>query len=226
MRGQPFFKRVTPQLYGQKGKIDMQKAMNISYEIGNKLYLNITNKCPCNCTFCIRNNGDGAYGSDPLWLEHQPSIDEVIANLKTRDLDSYEEIIFCGYGEPTCELEILKTTAAYIRSVSKTPIRLNTNGLGNLVNKRDIAPDFEGLLDTVSVSLNASDSEAYDKVTRPSFKGVDCFEEMLKFAERVKLFVPNAMLTVVDVIGEEEIAKSQAIADKVGIQLRVREYEA
>ena len=112
----------------------MQKAMNISYEIGNKLYLNITNKCPCNCTFCIRNNGDGAYGSDPLWLEHQPTIDEVIANLKTRDLDSYAEIIFCGYGEPTCELEILKTTAAYIRSVSKTPIRLNTNGLGNLVN--------------------------------------------------------------------------------------------
>jgi len=204
----------------------MQKAMNISYEIGDKLYLNITNKCPCNCTFCIRNNGDGAYGSDPLWLEHQPTIDEVIANLKTRDLDSYAEIIFCGYGEPTCELEILKTTAAYIRSVSKTPIRLNTNGLGNLVNKRDIAPDFEGLLDTVSVSLNASDSEAYDKVTRPSFKGVDCFEEMLKFAERVKLFVPNTMLTVVDVIGEEEIAKSQAIADKVGIQLRVREYEA
>lgn len=204
----------------------MQKAMNISYEIGKKLYLNITNKCPCNCTFCIRNNGDGAYGSDPLWLEHQPTIDEVIANLKTRDLDSYAEIIFCGYGEPTCELEILKTTAAYIRSVSKTPIRLNTNGLGNLVNKRDIAPDFEGLLDTVSVSLNASDSEAYDKVTRPSFKGVDCFEEMLKFAERVKLFVPNTMLTVVDVIGEEEIAKSQAIADKVGIQLRVREYEA
>ena len=105
----------------------MQKAMNISYEIGNKLYLNITNKCPCNCTFCIRNNGDGAYGSDPLWLEHQPSAAEVAADLMKRSLDSYEEIIFCGYGEPTCELEILKTTAAYIRSVSKTPIRLNTN---------------------------------------------------------------------------------------------------
>ena len=204
----------------------MKKAMNISYEIGKKLYLNITNKCPCNCTFCIRNNGDGAYGSDPLWLEHQPTIDEVIANLKTRDLDSYEEIIFCGYGEPTCELEILKTTAAYIRSVSKTPLRLNTNGLGNLINNRDISSEFEGLLDTVSVSLNASDAEAYDKVTRPSFKGVNCFEEMLAFAKRVKLFVPNTMLTVVDVIGEEEIAKSQAIADKVGIQLRVREYEA
>ena len=201
-------------------------AMTISYELWGKLYLNITNKCPCACTFCLRQNDDGAYGSDPLWLEHQPSFDEVIENLKTRDLSSYKEIIFCGYGEPTSELDILLETAKYIRSVCDTPIRLNTNGLGNLINKRDIAPDFEGLLDTVSVSLNASDSEAYDKVTRPSFKGVNCFEEMLKFAERVKLFVPNTMLTVVDVIGEEEIAKSQAIADKVGIQLRVREYEA
>ena len=204
----------------------MQKAMNISYEIGGKLYLNITNKCPCNCTFCIRNNGDGAYGSDPLWLEHQPDADEVIANLKTRDLDSYEEIIFCGYGEPTCELEILKTTAEYIRSVTKTPVRLNTNGLGNLINKRDIASEFKGLVDTVSISLNASDAESYDRVTRPSFKGVNCFEEMLNFAGSVKEYVPHTVLTVVDVIGDEEIAKSQAIADKVGIQLRVRTYEA
>ena len=204
----------------------MQKAMNISYEIGNKLYLNITNKCPCNCTFCIRNNGDGAYGSDPLWLEHQPTIDEVIANLKTRDLDSYEEIIFCGYGEPTCELEILKKAAEYIRSVTRTPVRINTNGLGNLINKRDIAPELKGLVDTVSISLNASTAEAYDAVSRPSFKGVNCFEEMLGFAKRVKEFVPNTMLTVVDVIGEEEIAKSQAIADSVGIELRVRKYEA
>ena len=85
----------------------MQKAMNISYEIGNKLYLNITNKCPCNCTFCIRNNGDGAYGSDPLWLEHQPTAEEIIADIKKRDLDKYSEVVFCGYGEPTCELETL-----------------------------------------------------------------------------------------------------------------------
>ncbi len=200
--------------------------MNISYEIGGKLYLNITNKCPCNCTFCIRNNGDGAYGSDPLWLEHQPTADEVIENLKTRDLDSYEELIFCGYGEPTCELEILKKAAAYIRSVSSTPIRINTNGLGDLVNKRDIAPEFEGIIDTVSISLNASDADAYDKITRPSFKGVNCFEQMLEFAKRVKEFVPKTVLTVVDVIGEEEIKKSQAIADSVGIELRVRTYEA
>lgn len=204
----------------------MRKAMNISYEIGDKLYLNITNKCPCNCTFCIRQNGDGAYGSDPLWLEHQPTADEVIENLKTRKLDRYKEIIFCGYGEPTCELEILKAAAKYIRSASETPIRLNTNGLSDLINKRETPEEFKGLVDTVSISLNASDAQAYAAVTRPSFKDVDCFKEMLSFAKRVKEYVPNVMLTVVDVIGEEEIAKSQAVADSVGITLRVRPYES
>lgn len=203
----------------------MKKMMTISYEVGGGLYLNITNKCPCNCTFCIRNNGDGAYGSDPLWLEHQPTAQEVIENLKARDLDAYKEIVFCGYGEPTCELEILKKVAAYIRSVTKTPIRINTNGLSDLINKRSTAAEFEGVADTISISLNASDSEAYNKVTRPSFKDVDCFAEMLGFAKRVKEYVPNVMLTVVDIIGEEEIKRSQAIADSVGITLRVREYE-
>ena len=123
----------------------------ISYEIGDKLYLNITNKCPCNCTFCIRHNGDGAYGSDPLWLEHQPTAEEVIDNIKKRDLDSYKEIIFCGYGEPTCELEILKETAKYIKSVTKTPIRINTNGLSDLINKRETPAEFKGLVDIISI---------------------------------------------------------------------------
>ena len=200
--------------------------MTVFYNFEKKMYINITNGCPCRCVFCIRNNGDGAYGSDPLWLEHQPTAEEVIENLKTRNLDSYKEIIFCGYGEPTTELEILKETAKYIRSVSKTPIRLNTNGLGDLINKRDISADFKGLIDTVSISLNASDEKAYDEVTRPSFKGVNCFEEMLSFAQRVEKYVPNVMLTVVDIIGEEEIKKSQAVADRVGIKLRVREYES
>ncbi|MBR1422322.1 MAG: TIGR04100 family radical SAM protein [Ruminococcus sp.] len=202
----------------------MKKAMTISYEIEDKLYLNITNKCPCNCAFCIRNNGDTAYGSDPLWLDHQPNEEEIIENLSSRELDSYKEIIFCGYGEPTCEFDLMKKTAAHIRSVSKTPIRVNTNGLGSVINKRDIAPEFKGLFDTVSISLNASDAEAYDKVTRPSFKNVNSFEEMLDFAKKVSAYVPDTMLTVVDIIGEEEIKKSQAIADSIGIRLRVREY--
>ena len=202
----------------------MKKAMTLTYETGGKLYLNITNRCPCACTFCIRKNDDGAYGSDPLWLEHQPTAEEVIGALKKRDLSKYTEVVFCGYGEPTCELEILKQVSAYIRSVSDIRIRINTVGLSDLINKRDTAPEFEGVCDAISISLNASDPEAYAKVTRPSFKGVDCYKEMLSFASRVKNYVPEVVFTVVDIIGEEEIARSQKIADEIGIRLRVREY--
>lgn len=200
-------------------------AMTISYELWGKLYLNITNKCPCACTFCLRQNDDGAYGSDPLWLEHQPSIDEVLENLKGRDLSSYKEIIFCGYGEPTSELGILLETAKYIRSVCDTPIRLNTNGLANLIHGRRTEADFKGLIDTVSISLNASDSEAYMAITRPKWKDKDCFAEMLSFAETIKAYVPEVVLTVVDVIGEEEIEKSRAVAESIGVKLRVRPLE-
>lgn len=202
----------------------MEKRMTITYEVEGKLYLNITNKCPCNCTFCIRNNGDGAYGSEPLWLEHQPTAEEIIDDLKKCDLSRYPEVVFCGYGEPTCEIEILKEVAGYIRSVSDIKIRVNTNGLSDLINKRDTASEFKGIVDTVSISLNASESEAYNAVTRPSFKDKDCFEEMLSFASRVKNYVPNTVFTVVDIIGEEEIEKSRKIAESIGIKLRVREY--
>ena len=121
-------------------------------------------------------------------------------------------------------LKYSKETAKYIKSVTKTPIRINTNGLSDLINKRETPAEFKGLVDIISISLNASDAKAYDEITRPSFKGVNCFEEMLSFAKRVKEFVPEVMLTVVDIIGEEEIKKSQAVADSVGIHLRVREY--
>ena len=76
----------------------MKKAMTISYEVGDNLYLNLTNKCPCACTFCIRNSADGAYGSDPLWLEHEPDFDEIMSDIDKRDLSKYKEIVFCGYG--------------------------------------------------------------------------------------------------------------------------------
>ena len=97
----------------------MKRSMTLTYEVGSGLYVNITNKCPCACTFCIRNNGDGAYGSDPLWLEHQPSAEEIIDDLKKRDLEKYSEVVFCGYGEPTCELDVMLKVADYIKSKDK-----------------------------------------------------------------------------------------------------------
>lgn len=205
----------------------MAKAMTISYEVGNNLYLNITNKCPCSCTFCIRNNADGAYGSDPLWLEHEPSMDEIKADIDSRDLAKYDDIVFCGYGEPTERLDVLLETAAYLRTKEKCPkLRLNTNGLGELVNgtSGETAEKLSDALDVISVSLNAPTEEDYMKVTRPRF--ADAFANMQKFtADCVKSGKVEVMMSVVDVIPEEQINASRELAEKLGAKLRVRKYD-
>lgn len=202
----------------------MNKAMTIVYEVGTNLYVNITNKCPCSCTFCIRQNADGVYESDSLWLEHEPSIEEIKEALVKADFKKYNEIIFCGYGEPTERIGILCDTARFIKENDGPPIRLNTNGLADLIHGESTASRFEGLVDTVSVSLNAGTKEEYLKVTRPKF-GEPSYEAMQKFAAECKNYVKKVVFSVVDVIGEDEIAASQVIADKLGITLRVRKYE-
>ena len=203
----------------------MKKAMTISYEIGKKLYMNITNKCPCSCTFCIRNNGDGAYGSDPLWLEHEPTKEEIAENLSLRKLPEYEEIIFCGYGEPTSRLEILVNTAKKMRSQKNCPPpRLNTNGLSDLINERSTAAELCEVFDTVSVSLNAGTKDEYMSVTRPKFS--DAFEAMQSFtADCVRNGGAEVIMTVVDVIPKEEIEAAQKLCEKLGADFRVRKYD-
>ena len=203
----------------------MKKAMTISYEVGNNLYINLTNKCPCACTFCIRNNADGAYGSAPLWLEHEPTMKEIKADLDSRDIASYDEIVFCGYGEPTERLDDLIATAEYLRSKKGCPkLRINTNGLGDLVNGRSVADDLCSVLDTVSVSLNAGTKDEYMKVTRPKFK--EAWEAMQKFtADCVKTGKARVIMSVVDVIPEEQIAASRKVCEKLGATLRVRTYD-
>lgn len=203
----------------------MKKAMTIVYEVGENLYVNLTNKCPCSCTFCIRQNADGAYGSDSLWLEHEPSAEEVIDALEKADYKKYKEIVYCGYGEPTERIEVLTETAKYIKENNGPAIRVNTNGLADLIHKMPVAHMFEGLVDTVSVSLNAGTKEEYLKVTRPSF-GEESYEAMQKFAVDCKKYVKNVVFSVVDVIGEEQLKASQEMADKLGIKLRIRKYES
>lgn len=199
--------------------------MTIVYEVGNNLYVNLTNKCPCSCTFCIRKNGDGAYGSDSLWLEHEPTAEEVIQALQKNNFKNYNEIVFCGYGEPTERLDSFIAAASFIKKNDGPPIRLNTNGLADLIHGKPVADKLQGLCDIVSISLNAGTKEEYLKVTRPSF-GEISFEAMQKFALDCKKYVKTVIFTVVDVIGKEEIAAAQEIADRLGITLRVRKYES
>ncbi len=199
-------------------------AMTIAYAAGSNLYVNITNKCPCSCTFCIRQNGDGVYGSDSLWLEHEPSVQEIIDALEKADFKKYDEIIFCGYGEPTERIECLAEIADYIKKNSDKKIRLNTNGLSDLIHGKDTAYMLENRVDTVSISLNAGTIEEYLKVTRPRF-GEPSFEAMQKFATDCKKYVTNVAFTVVDVIGEDEINAAKSLSEKLGVPLRIRKYE-
>lgn len=204
----------------------MKKSMTIAYEVGKNLYLNLTNQCPCACTFCIRNHADGAYGSDPLWLEHEPSMEEITAALSTLDLNKYEEIVFCGYGEPTCRLDIVLETAKWLKDKLKNAakLRINTNGLGDLINGRSIAEELCAAMDVVSVSLNAGTMDEYMKVTRPKFD--NAFEAMQQFtADCVRTKNAEIIMSVVDVIPEEQIAASREIAEKLGAKLRVRTFD-
>ncbi|MBR6581565.1 MAG: TIGR04100 family radical SAM protein [Ruminococcus sp.] len=201
------------------------KAMTISYEVGKNLYLNLTNQCPCACTFCIRNNSDGAYGSDPLWLEHEPTMEEIKADLSKRDISAYNEVIFCGFGEPTCRLDALLETAEWLKSnCANVKLRLNTNGLGDLVNNRPIAEELCEVIDTISVSLNAGTKDEYMKVTRPKYE--NAWEAMQKFtADCVKTGKSQVIMSVVDVIPPEQIEASRNVAESLGATLRVRTYD-
>lgn len=200
-------------------------AMTILYPVGEHLYVNLTNRCPCSCTFCIRQNGDGAYGSDSLWLEHEPDLDEVKAAFESWNPADFTELVFCGYGEPTEALLLLIETAKYARSLPGCPpIRLNTNGLSDLIHKVPTAHMLKGIIDTVSISLNAGTQNEYLAVTRPKWD--NAYEAMQKFASDCKKYVPHVMFTVVDVIPQEEIEAAQSVADSLGIPLRVRKYDS
>lgn len=197
--------------------------MTIFYNFGGNMYINITNGCPCKCVFCIRKNADSVCDNDSLWLEHEPDFEEIKAAFAKFDKNGVEEAVFCGYGEPTVRVEMLLETAKLIRENSDMKIRLNTNGLVRLIHKNFDITRFAGLIDSVSVSLNAPTAERYNEVTQPSFKE-NAFDEMLKFAADMKNLGIKTGFTVVDIISDEEIAECEKLAEKLGIPLRVRHY--
>lgn len=199
--------------------------MTITYPVKNGLYINMTNRCPCACTFCLRQNGDSVYGSEPLWLDREPTVKEVCDSIDGWDLSQFSEIVFCGYGEPTERLPSLLEVARYIKGKSNIKIRINTNGLADLICGKSVASELSGLIDSVSVSLNATSAEEYLRVVRPRF-GIESYDAMLKFTKDCTEFVPEVMMTVVDVVtSKEEQQKSKEICESLGATLRVRPYE-
>jgi len=194
--------------------------MTIAYELEDSLYLNITNECPCSCTFCIRGQTDGVNPGESLWLDHEPSLEEILAAIKPLDFKKYKEVVFCGYGEPTSRLDILLDCARVLKE-KKLPIRLNTNGLSDLVNKKETVPLLAGLIDTVSISLNAPDAKSYNELCVPIYP--QAYQAILNFAEECKKQIDKVIFSVyAPALDEESIEKCQTICNSMDIPLRLR----
>ena len=197
-------------------------AMNIAYKYQNSLYLNLTNRCTNKCKFCIRFTPSGVDNID-LWLEHEPTVEEIVKALDDAGFENYPEIVICGYGEPLLRIDAVLEVAKYIKSKKDIKIRVNTNGHANRFAGRDVTPEMKGLIDTISISLNAENAQKYQEICLCDY-GEEGFYEMLKFASCAKNYVPDVTLSVVDVIGEDAIEKCRKIAEEIGVNYRVREY--
>ena len=198
---------------------------SIIYTYNGGVYVNITNKCPCRCLFCIRANGDGLGSADSLWHTKEPTEKEIIDAIAEFDFSPFKEIVFCGYGEPFYAFDKLLAACKYIKENLDIKVRINTNGLGNLINGFETAEKIAPYIDSISISLNAPTPELYKRVTQPVYDGETAFNAMLDFAKRCKMLVPDVTLTVVDVIHKEDIELCQKLCDEIGIPLRVRQYD-
>lgn len=196
---------------------------DIVYTLENSVYMNITNKCPCSCVFCIRANGNGVGSAESLWLDKDPDLDDIISEIDKFDFSDYSEVVYCGYGEPTEQLDNLIESARYLKNKYHLKIRLNTNGLSDMINNKSTAELLSEVVDTVSISLNAPDSETYCRVSNPVF-GTEAFNSLLKFANDCKKYIQTVKFTVVDIISSEEIEKCRQLSSEMNIPLRVRKY--
>lgn len=201
--------------------------MTITYEYEGALYVNLTNRCDCACVFCLRHNGHkGSIYADDLWLEHEPTVDEALADFDTRDLSAYREIVFCGFGEPIYRVDDICAIVDALKAdhPGLPPVRINTNGHGNLIHGRDVTPQLTGRIDTLSISLNGSTAQEYCAVTKPR-DGERAWEAMLDFTRKAAQAVPHVVMTVVDKDKTpQEIEKCRALAQSLGATLRVRAY--
>ncbi len=199
--------------------------MTITYEYYNALYVNLTNRCSNECAFCVRTKKDAVNDKDNLWLDREPSIEEIKADFLKRDLSKYSEVVFCGYGEPLMRFDDVIEVSKWLKeNFANIKIRINTNGQANMIAGKDVTPLMEGLIDSISISLNTDTADKYQKICKSEF-GEAAFEGLQDFAVKASRFVPEVTLSVVDkVLSDDEIENCSKIAEKCGVNFRVREY--
>ncbi|KPV40560.1 hypothetical protein AN478_05075 [Thiohalorhabdus denitrificans] len=194
----------------------------VVYPIGNRLYVNLTNGCSLKCSFCFKNTGQGPQVDDyDLTLERQPSPTDIRKGLA--DLEGYEEVVFCGFGEPTLRLPTMLEIAEFIQRKGK-PVRLNTDGLANRVFRRDVTPQLAGRVDRVSVSLNAQDAETYNRLCRPPWP--DAFDYLQDFIRKAREHVEQVTATAVEGLEGVDIEACRRLAEEeLGVEFRPRQLD-
>lgn len=190
-----------------------------TYKLGNSLYINVTNRCNADCVFCRRKTDPFISGYNLKMNKSDEPQAEVYIN-EIGDPKKYDEIVFCGYGEPTIRWDVVKEIAHYVKqNGGKT--RLNTNGHGNIINKKDITPETKNLIDVVSISFNSFNPKQYSELMKVD---ESYFYQMLDFAKKCKPFVQKVSLTVVD-LDDVEIQKAKKVVEEeIGAEFRVRHY--
>ena len=190
----------------------------ITYRIRDNLYLNITNRCTNNCSFCIRAYSDFVKGH-MLRLKDEPAAEELKKEIGRPE--DYKEIVLCGYGEPLIRLNTVKEVASWVKERGGL-VRVNTNGQGSLIHKRNIVPELGGLVDAVSVSLDAQDEPTYNRLCKPAYPGA--FAAMLDFVREAGKYIPRVQVTVVDAPGVD-VEACRRLAGELGAELRVRKLD-
>jgi len=194
--------------------------MTIFYRLGCNLYANITNECPCACRFCIRQQTNSVGDASTLWLEREPTLDEIKAAFDAVDVANINEIVFCGFGEPLMRADIVVEMCYYMKEKTGLPIRINTNGLVKLMHS-----DFDvtrlSCVNSISISLNAADAYEYHYIVRSIF-GEDAFDSMLTFALEAKAVTQVAFSIVKEALPSERIEACRKLAAEMNIPLRER----
>ena len=199
------------------------------YTINNEenpktVYINLTNACTNSCIFCLRNQKDDVCGHE-MWHDDEYTIDDII-NQFNKYTESVQEVVFCGYGEPFLRKEMMKEFCKYLRkNYPQIKIRVNSNGHANAIYKTNVAEEFKGLIDSASISLNASDEDEYDEICKPKIK--NAYEEMKKFAEdcvKAGMDVSMSVVTGFDKIHNIDVQKCEKIASTIGAKFRNREF--
>ncbi len=194
--------------------------MSITYELGEKIYINLTNRCNNDCKFCVRKFKDGV-GNYNLWLEEEPTAKEVIDELKLQG--EYTEIVFCGYGEPLLRLDTIIEISKFINdNHPKIPIRINTNGQANLYYQHNILPQLSNLIASISISLNASNKEAYQELCQPDF-GLDAFPAVIEFIREAKKYISDIVVSIVT-YPTVDIVACRKLAKNLDVELKVRYF--